>query len=61
MYSNSSKGEKPKKRIRVACDSCRRKKIKCDGQYPCGNCQQSNGSGCNYKERQEKMDEVINH
>ena len=54
MYSNSSKGEKPKKRIRVACDSCRRKKIKCDGQYPCGNCQQSNGSGCNYKERQEK-------
>ena len=55
MSLNNSKDVTSKKRIRVACDSCRRKKIKCDGQYPCGNCQQSNGSGCNYKEKQEKI------
>ncbi|CAG88051.2 DEHA2E11572p [Debaryomyces hansenii CBS767] len=55
MYLNNSNNVTSKKRIRVACDTCRRKKIKCDGQYPCGNCQQLNGSGCNYKEKQEKI------
>lgn len=54
MDSNNSRDEKPNKRIRVACDNCRRKKIKCDGQFPCGNCQQSNAAGCNYDERIDK-------
>ncbi|KAK6462971.1 fungal-specific transcription factor domain-containing protein [Scheffersomyces coipomensis] len=45
----------PKKRIRVACDTCRRKKIRCDGSYPCGNCtQSSNEANCVYKERPVK-------
>ena len=41
-----------RKRIRVACDSCRRKKIKCNGSYPCGNCiQAKNTSNCHFTER----------
>lgn len=47
--SNSSK-----KRIRVACDTCRRKKIKCNGGYPCSNCLQANEPDCHYKERPKK-------
>ena len=27
-----------RRRIARACDVCRRKKIRCDGQYPCSNC-----------------------
>jgi len=60
MSFNNSGDLKSKKRIRVACDTCRRKKIKCDGQYPCGNCQQSNASGCIYKERKEKRTKPSN-
>ena len=30
-----------RKRIRVACDTCRRKKIKCNGTFPCANCVQT--------------------
>ncbi|CAX41554.1 zinc finger-containing transcription factor, putative [Candida dubliniensis CD36] len=41
-----------RKRIRVACDSCRRKKIKCNGSYPCGNCiQAKNTNNCHFTER----------
>ncbi|EGW31986.1 uncharacterized protein SPAPADRAFT_152291 [Spathaspora passalidarum NRRL Y-27907] len=43
-----------RKRIRVACDKCRRKKIKCDGNYPCSNCLQSRESKCHYTERPPK-------
>lgn len=42
------------KRIRIACDICRRKKIKCNGEYPCGNCMQTKGSICHYEERSVK-------
>ncbi|MCH0629204.1 Zn(II)2Cys6 transcription factor [Kocuria palustris] len=40
-----------KKRIRVACETCRRKKIKCNGQQPCSNCVHVRNSKCVYKER----------
>lgn len=40
-----------KKRIRVACETCRRKKIKCNGQQPCSNCLHVRNSKCIYKER----------
>ncbi|KAI5957788.1 hypothetical protein KGF57_003055 [Candida theae] len=41
-----------KKRIKIACDVCRRKKIKCDGSYPCQNCTQSRKPKvCSYTER----------
>lgn len=43
-----------KKRIRVACDLCRRKKVKCDGGYPCSNCLQAGESDCHYKERPKR-------
>lgn len=41
-----------RKRIRVACDTCRRKKIKCDGNLPCSNCKATNEHVCHYAERQ---------
>ncbi|KAG5418583.1 HAL9 [Candida metapsilosis] len=44
-----------KKRIKIACDICRRKKIKCDGSYPCENCRQSKKPKvCSYTERSGK-------
>lgn len=39
-----------RKRIRIACDNCRRKKIKCNGENPCSNCIPSKAQ-CFYKER----------
>lgn len=42
-----------RKRIRIACDTCRRKKIKCNGENPCSNCIPSK-SECFYKERKAK-------
>ncbi|ODV81634.1 uncharacterized protein CANTADRAFT_3721 [Suhomyces tanzawaensis NRRL Y-17324] len=43
-----------KKRIRIACDTCRRKKIKCNGQLPCANCIQVGEANCHYEERPVK-------
>lgn len=44
-----------KRRIKIACDICRRKKIKCDGSYPCENCAQSKKPKvCLYSERLTK-------
>ncbi|KAE9382255.1 hypothetical protein N431DRAFT_360951 [Stipitochalara longipes BDJ] len=40
----------PRKRRRPAlsCEQCRRRKIKCDRTYPCGQCLQSKTSTCSY-------------
>ncbi|CAN3501439.1 transcription factor Tac1p [Diutina catenulata] len=44
-----------KKRIRVACDTCRRKKIKCNGEHPCSNCTNAKrANDCVYKVRAVK-------
>lgn len=43
-----------KTRIKVACEACRRKKVKCDGQYPCLTCSRMGGE-CIYKERSERQ------
>ncbi|RCK65202.1 Halotolerance protein 9 [Candida viswanathii] len=49
-----------RKRIRVACDSCRRKKIKCNGTYPCTNCVQSKDeSNCHYTDRPVKKPKAL--
>ncbi|WEJ96869.1 Fungal Zn2Cys6 Cluster domain [Yamadazyma tenuis] len=42
------------KRTRVACETCRRKKIKCSGSNPCSNCQQSKETECVYIEKLRK-------
>lgn len=42
------------KRISVACDFCRNKKIKCDGGQPCFNCHQLKSEQCHYSERPRK-------
>lgn len=39
--------EPPRKRVRVACDPCRRRKTRCDGAYPCAPCQ-TTSSACHY-------------
>lgn len=40
----------PRKRRRPAlsCEQCRRRKIKCDRNYPCGQCTQSKTASCTY-------------
>lgn len=40
----------PRKRRRPAlsCEQCRRRKIKCDRTYPCGQCLQSKTASCTY-------------
>lgn len=42
------------KKIRVACDLCRRKKVRCDGQPRCYNCAASNEPECTYAEPAKK-------
>ncbi|OBA21834.1 hypothetical protein METBIDRAFT_77396 [Metschnikowia bicuspidata var. bicuspidata NRRL YB-4993] len=60
-----------KKRIKVACNNCRKKKIKCDGATVCTNCQVTQEPECIYdeklsrpprkKQRTLKLDEVLTY
>lgn len=51
----SDYAEEAAKRTRVACETCRRKKIKCSGDKPqCLHCQQLNLSDCTYVEKTRK-------
>ncbi|KAM9911080.1 hypothetical protein OXX69_003846 [Metschnikowia pulcherrima] len=43
-----------KKRIRVACNNCRKKKIKCDGENRCMNCEIAQEPECVYDEKISK-------
>ncbi|KAG7661511.1 uncharacterized protein J8A68_004970 [[Candida] subhashii] len=49
-----SEENQSRKRIRVACDICRKKKIKCDGSFPCTNCTQARDATCHYTVRPVK-------
>lgn len=40
-----------RKRIRVACNACRRKKVRCDGQPSCQHCVQAKDGPCVYELR----------
>lgn len=44
----------PRKRTRVACDMCRKKKIRCDGKQRCLNCEMAKEEVCHYEERPPK-------
>lgn len=37
-YNNSEERARKRKRVTRACDECRKKKVKCDGQMPCIHC-----------------------
>ncbi|KAH7166077.1 hypothetical protein EDB81DRAFT_273189 [Dactylonectria macrodidyma] len=58
-YETSNSGEpssgnikrRRRPRAAVACDSCRTRKVKCDGQFPCSSCVQHSFE-CSFKERQ---------
>lgn len=38
-----------RKRVRIACDNCRRRKMRCDGNEPCAPCR-STPTSCHYAE-----------
>ncbi|POG59818.1 hypothetical protein GLOIN_2v1718840 [Rhizophagus irregularis DAOM 181602=DAOM 197198] len=40
--SNCDSQENKRVKITTACDTCRRRKVKCDGESPCANCQRGN-------------------
>jgi len=46
-----------RKRVCKACDRCRLKKSKCDGNSPCGRCQSDNAI-CVFGERRKSQDKV---
>ena len=50
MAESTSNTTPPRKRRRPAlsCGQCRRRKIKCDRNYPCGQCTQSKTASCSY-------------
>lgn len=41
IVDDSSCDSQENKRVKIttACDTCRRRKVKCDGESPCANCQ----------------------
>ena len=43
----------PKPRSKVACDSCRKRKLRCTGESPCEHCQTSNQS-CTFSDRSKR-------
>ncbi|KAE8372203.1 hypothetical protein BDV26DRAFT_274586 [Aspergillus bertholletiae] len=48
---------RPRKRVCKACDRCRSKKSKCDGESPCGRCT-LDGTNCIYGERKSGREKV---
>lgn len=59
--ANGSHDKVRKTRVSKACNFCRRRKIKCDGEMPCSNCTHSENRNCEYpltprKPRQRKPD-----
>ncbi|KNG82412.1 hypothetical protein ANOM_009412 [Aspergillus nomiae NRRL 13137] len=48
---------RPRKRVCKACDRCRSKKAKCDGESPCSRCTLDK-SNCNYGERKSGREKV---
>ncbi|KAE8413561.1 hypothetical protein BDV36DRAFT_268147 [Aspergillus pseudocaelatus] len=48
---------RPRKRVCKACDRCRSKKAKCDGESPCGRCTLDK-TNCNYGERKSGREKV---
>ncbi|KIW30690.1 uncharacterized protein PV07_06409 [Cladophialophora immunda] len=45
---DSGKDGSARKRVRIACNGCRKRKMRCDGNEPCAPCQ-STASICHYK------------
>jgi len=45
---NSTAPPRKRRRPALSCEQCRRRKIKCDRSYPCGQCLQSKTSTCSY-------------
>ncbi|CAH2351195.1 hypothetical protein CLIB1423_03S00980 [[Candida] railenensis] len=51
-FHNQMQGSKKRPRIQMACDHCRKKKVKCNGSLPCQNC--SNVDECIYSAHKER-------
>ncbi|KAH7035772.1 uncharacterized protein B0I36DRAFT_319054 [Microdochium trichocladiopsis] len=50
MSEATGKVDRRRRRPALACISCRRSKIRCDRQVPCGNCSKSKNKTCAYDE-----------
>lgn len=46
------KGSRKRRRLALACESCRRSKIRCDRQSPCGACVRSRHKTCVFEKSQ---------
>lgn len=46
--AKSSTPPRKRRRPALSCEQCRKRKIKCDREYPCGQCQQSKTATCSY-------------
>ncbi|KAK4990663.1 Fluconazole resistance protein 1 [Elasticomyces elasticus] len=55
--SDGSTADSIRKRVGKACDRCRMKKSKCDGNQPCARCQADNAI-CVFGERKKSRDKV---
>jgi hypothetical protein len=63
MSEPSSSTAAPRKRRRPAlsCEQCRRRKIKCDRSYPCGQCLQSKTASCSYSPDAVRASRHVSH
>lgn len=46
--TNTTAPPRKRRRPALSCEQCRRRKIKCDRAYPCGQCLQSKTTTCTY-------------
>lgn len=56
--TSSAVAAQPKSAAQLSCQTCHRKKIKCDRSYPCGQCINS-GSVCNPSTRKPRARNVV--
>jgi hypothetical protein len=49
-----------RRRPALACEQCRRRKVKCDRASPCGPCQRSSLERCTYRPERSRTVETIN-
>lgn len=49
MFNQEQEPKRKRAKVVSACNECRRKKTKCDGEQPCRGCYKSNANNCVYK------------
>lgn len=57
---SSTAPTRKRRRPALSCEQCRRRKIKCDRDYPCGQCLQSRTVSCSYSPSSAGMSRHVN-